>query len=144
MRALKWLNRKTGYRGKYLSFLALLDLAYGYSLLTSPAALTKTDLVLPYKVWGVLWVAAGCVCVAGAFMTVDRVAFACAALVKTAWSGVFFYLAVAGSSPFQRAWVGAVIWLAFAATTLMIASWPEPQPPPTMPPDPVVRQGRAE
>jgi hypothetical protein len=62
-------------------------------------------------------------------------AFVSAALIKTAWSLRYVYLWYLGQ---LNAWLAVVVWLAFAATVIIISSWPEPvriekRPPPRLP-----------
>ena len=117
--------RRAGRRGAFLAFLSLLNWAYGYSLLTAPAVQRRAaDLLLPWTAWGVLWTAMGFVTAAGIFARRDRVSYGAAVTFKTAWGLVQLDLWFGHNVP--RAWVGAVIWLGFAATVLIVAGWPEP------------------
>lgn len=125
--------RRAGRRGAFLAFLALLNWLYGYSLLSSPAAQQRSfDLLLPWTVWGIIWVVMGFVAASGILMTRDRFQFAAAATFKTAWGLVQFDLWFNHGQP--RAWVGGVIWLALAAVVLVVAGWPEPGKVVTVPP----------
>jgi hypothetical protein len=131
----KAIRRRIGRRGVFLLFLALLDGLYGYSFLISPSQVTQgLDLWLSPAGWAAAWLATGAVCAGAAFISRDRLAFGLAALLKAAWGVLQGYLWEAEG--LQRGWVGAVIWLAFAGTVLVIASWPEaleiehPPPPP--------------
>ena len=132
--------RRSGRRGAFLAFLTLLDWAYGYSLLAAPAAQQRADLLLPWTAWGWLWTAMGFVTASGIFIRRDRYAYALAAAFKTAWGAVQLDLWLAGAAP--RAWVGAVIWFAFAAAVWLVGGWPEPGPVITIPPSPPGREPR--
>lgn len=123
--------RVTGRRGLFLIFLALLDLLYGASLWRpAPEAARSPSTwflaqIMPLPWWGMLWLAVGVVCLAGAFARrADRFAYACAGGLKTLWGMVFLLGWAAGV--IERGWVGAVIWLAFACVVVfIIAPWPE-------------------
>ena len=126
--------RRSGRRGAFLAFLTLLDWAYGWSLLTAPAAQQRAaDLLLGWTAWGWIWAATGCVTAAGIFVRRDRVPYALAAALKSAWGLLQLYLWTAGSAP--RGWVGAVIWVGFAAIVLTVAGWPEFPRAPELPPE---------
>lgn len=119
--------RRVGRRGAFLAFLALLDAAYGYSLLeTTPAQQRTLDLLLPWQAWGIIWLATGAVCAAGMMLRTgaDRLAFAAAAALKVCWGAVFIRVWLYDHLP--RGWVTVAIWLAFAAVVLLVSSWPEP------------------
>ena len=116
---------RAGRRGAFLAFLALLNTAVGYSLLTTPAAQRGTmDLLLPWPVWGWVWVAAGVVCAAGVFARRDWWAFTVAAVLMGAWALLSVDLWLVQGQP--RGWVSVVIWVAFALTVRVVAGWPEP------------------
>jgi len=115
---------RIGRRGCVLLFLGLLDALFGYSFLVSPMLSSiKIDYLLPYVVWGWIWVIAGVACLAFCPARVDRVAFALEAAVMSAWGLVSGYIWATQHAP--RLWVSAVIWLAFAGLILIISSWPE-------------------
>lgn len=139
-----WLRCHLGYRGTFLLFLAVLDLAYGWSLwVAPPRQQASADLVLGWHAWGAIWAAAGIVCAAGAPLRRDRFAYTTAAALKAAWASVAVRLWLFGHDP--RAWVGALIWIAFGATVLVISSWPEPVlVPADLPPLPEAEAPEAE
>lgn len=117
--------RRAGRRGAFLAFLAVLDYLYGWSLYTSPLPQQHSlDLLLPWQAWGIAWLTAGGICTAGVLMRRDRVPYAAAVLIKTAWGLLYLSLWLRGT--YYRGWVSAVIWLCFAAAVLVIAGWPEP------------------
>lgn len=115
---------RVGRRGAFLLFLALLDVLYGYSLLVTPPQGPGLHLVLSLDVWGWCWVATGIALLLGAFVKRDRVFFALAAFIKSAWAGAWVSVWVADDF-YPRAWVSVLIWAAFAAAVLVVASWPE-------------------
>ena len=118
--------RRVGRRGAFLAFLAVLDVAYGWSLYVVSPAHRVYDLLLPWQAWGIIWLSVGAVCAIGAVLRTgaDRVAFALAAALKTFWGLVFVRVWLYDHVP--RGWVSVVIWLAFAAVVLLVSSWPEP------------------
>lgn len=116
---------RLGHRGAFLLFLAILDFLYGYSIITEPVpGLGSYDTFLPVPAWGWIWVGVGVICLLRAPFARDRVAYASAAGLKVAWAGLFAHLWLI--QDFPRGWVSVVIWLCFAATVLIISSWPEP------------------
>ena len=126
-RKLRQAARRVGRRGAFLLFLAALDIAYGYSLWVTTAAQRRSlDLLLPWQVWGLIWLATGAVCAIGAVLRTgaDRFAFGLAAALKAAWGAVFVRVWLYDHLP--RGWVSVIIWLAFAAVVLLVSSWPEP------------------
>ena len=120
--------RRAGRRGAFLGFLAVLDLAYGYSLLTATGAQRRQlDLLLPWPAWGWAWVAVGVICAAGALATADRLAFTAAAALKAAWAATWAVVWLIEGIP--RGWVSVVVWGCFALVVLVVSSWPEaPRP----------------
>lgn len=116
--------RRTGHRGAFLLFLAVLDFCYGYSLWAAPPLQRRLDLFLPWPWWGGVWLAAGAVCLAGVLVTRDWLSFTAAAMLKAAWAAVMADTWLEQGVP--RGWVSAVVWACFALTVLVVASWPEP------------------
>jgi hypothetical protein len=104
----------------------VLDVTYGYSLYVTDAPQRVFDLILPWQAWGGVWIGVGAICVAGAFMGTgrDRLAFMAAAALKACWGLLFIRVWLLDAV--TRGWVSVVIWLAFAATVLLISAWPEP------------------
>lgn len=128
--ALRRAATRVGRRGAFLLFLAMLDLVYAYSLLFPAAEAARSASlrfvagVAPLWVWALAWFIPGVLCAVQAFRRSDRAAFAAAMCIKVLWGGLF----VAGSITGQidRAYVGAVVWLAFALVVGLISTWPEP------------------
>ena len=119
----RWLIRRAGRRGASLAFLAMVDVAYGYSLLVAPA-LRAADLLLPRTAWAWIWLAAGGLCLTDMLARWDRVQFTGSAMLMLAWAGINADGWIVHGAPLG--WVSAVVWLAFAAFILVIGSWPEP------------------
>lgn len=124
------LTHQIGRRGSFLAFLFLLDAIYAYSLFfpTTQSLQTPTSVFLlhiaPLWVWGLLWGAAGLVCLFYAFHRNDAPGFAAAMFMKTLWSLTFLLgWLFAGV---ERGYLTATIWGAFAAVCLLISTWPEP------------------
>lgn len=131
--------RRVGRRGAFLLFLALLDFAYGYSLYSAPRALVRsTDLLLSWNAWAVLWLIVGVICLTGVPIRNDKFQYTVSAAFKTAWGLLNVEIWLTRGQP--SAWVAAIIWLAFAATVLLISGWPEP---PIKIPEPVIPPGDA-
>lgn len=120
---------QVGRRGAFLLFLAILDGVYGLALLRQvppPAHGTGSDLLLSPQAWAAIWIGTGIVCAACSVVRRDRVAFTLAAALKTAWAGVATWQWATGRLP--TGWLSGVVWLAFAAVVLIVASWPEVPP----------------
>lgn len=123
--AILLIRRRIGRRGAFLIFLAFLDFVYGYYLVYPPPqapAITRYFPVLPAEFWGGWWIATGVLCIAGAFMRSDRIAYGMAATIKAAWGLRYIYLWYLHA---PLAWVSATIWMIFAGVILVIAGWPE-------------------
>lgn len=125
MNLLKGLVVRIGRRGSFLLFLALLDLIYGYSLVAavSPASLLP-DMGATPLAWGIAWLFVGVVCFVEAFLTVDRLAFTLAVLLKFLW-GTAMLASWMLTTTNPHGWLSAAIWLAFAGVTSIISYWPE-------------------
>jgi hypothetical protein len=115
---------RVGRRGSFLIFLALLDLLFGYSLLTPAGPQGEVDLYLPEDAWAWIWIGVGVVCLFSAFVKSDRIAFTLAATLLIMWSGLMAIIWHVDRIP--RGWVSAVIFFAFGIVCLIVSSWPEP------------------
>ena len=128
---------RAGRRGAFLLFLAVLDGLYGYSLLVTPSPQRAQDFLLPWEAWAGIWLGTGAVCLSGVFARRDKAQFTAAVTLKLAWGLLYAQLWLAGAVP--RAWVAALVWLAFAAAVFLVSGWPEPvritRPPDPDPPD---------
>ena len=121
MKLMTKLRNRIGHRGAFLLFLALLDFLYGWSLLVVPAPELKH--VLPFHVWGFIWIAGGVACLIGAFLRMDRIPYGVAATVKAGWAMAWVKIWVFNDIP--RAWVSVAIWAAFAGLVVIVSTWPE-------------------
>lgn len=125
MLALRKITYKVGRRGSYLLFLALLDFLFGYSLMTTPAVEARlTDLILPYKVWGVIWIIVGAFCLWQAFVKLDRLAYSLSVTLSAIW-GVVMLISWYHSQIDPNGWITGVIFLAFGLLTGIVSYWPE-------------------
>lgn len=116
-------RRQVGRRGLFLAFLAILDVIYGYFVLNPPPGSPGQYYpLLPEDTWGILWLVTGTACALGIFTRRDRIPYTMGALMMTAWGLRYAYLWYLGIA---YAWVSTAVWLAFAFTIVVIASWPE-------------------
>jgi hypothetical protein len=120
-----WLIRHAGRRGAFLFFLAILDVCYGYALLSkSVAALnSQPDFFLSLHSWGWAWLALAAVCATGVLMRRDIAQYTAAAFLKAAWGAL--YADAWLIQHYAQDWISAVVWLSFGLTVLLIAGWPE-------------------
>lgn len=125
MKNIKRLLWRIGHRGAFLLFLSLLDLLYGFSLLSSARAAQHVDLTLGWNVWGYIWIAVGVVLLIGAFTKEDRIPYAVAATIKAAWATVWVKIWLFSHPHVPLSWVSAVIWGAFSAIVVIVSTWPE-------------------
>jgi len=116
--------RRSGRRGAFLAFLAVLDLTYGYSLYVTAAPARAFDLFLPWEAWGGIWMAVGVLCLTQILARRDRVAFTAAAMLKGGWAVLFADVWIFQHS--ARGWTAVVVWAAFAGAVLIVSGWPEP------------------
>jgi len=126
-RAITYLGR----RGASLLFFALVFVVTGWSYLNLPASFngrgTNFELMLellPLHAWGIIWIAAGIICVFGSVIKLfDYLAFFLGSAVLTIWG---FGLAVLGlMNRGTHPYLGAVIYVAFAVFMIVISGWPE-------------------
>ena len=114
-----------GYRGAVLLFLAILDFLYGYSLIADPSVpLLHINLVIPLHVWFYVWIGIGVFLLTGVLTKYDRIHFALAVFLKSAWASAWLYVFI--FQHFPRAWISVIIWATFAILIIIISFWPEP------------------
>jgi hypothetical protein len=120
------LGHRTGRRGAFLLFLAVLDLCYGYALTVMAVAPLKhaPSYLLPVHVWGWIWIGTGAVCASGVFMARDWPQFTVAAAMQATWGLLWADLWIVQGVP--GGWVSITVWLSFGLTTVLIGGWPEP------------------
>src|SRR5260221_11276342 len=119
----RWLIRRAGRRGASLAFLAMVDVAYGYSLLVAPA-LRAADLLLPRTAWAWIWLAAGGLCLTGVLARWDRVQFTGSAMLMLAWAGINADGWIVHGAPLG--WGSAGGGAGVAAVILLLGSRPGP------------------
>jgi hypothetical protein len=123
-------GHRLGRRGGALLFFAMLDLFYFFNLMF-PSKLARSSgtfvflaTVVPLWTWALLWGVVGVVCLVCAFRRRDQVGFSAAIGLKVLWGlvcmGAWWWGGV------ERAYVTAVVWLAFAGLVGILAGWPEP------------------
>lgn len=129
MKPIRLTWHRLGRRGCSMLFFALLDLVYGWSIAAAPAETRAQSgyryitSLLPAHAWAALWITVGLICLACAGAVQDRLGFACAAALKTAWGLVYVVGWVTHNIP--RGYASAAIWLAAGAWVLIISTWPE-------------------
>lgn len=128
-RAWLWLVHRVRRRGAALLFFAFLDFVYGLQMVTADHELKGIALykwagtIAPLQVWGTGWLMVGGICLVCAFRARDRVGFAAAAIVKSAWGVMSVFGWLVGDVP--RGQVSAVLWIVFAGFVLVVSTWPE-------------------
>lgn len=122
---IQWVRWHAGRRGAFLAFLTVLDIAYGWALLTMSVAPLKhsPDFFLPLHVWGFIWIGTGLFCLSGIFLRFDRIHYTAAAMLKAAWGLLYLDLQLEGTA--HQAWVSVTVWIAFAFIVMLVAGWPE-------------------
>lgn len=134
--------QRLGRRGLFLLLVAAVQAAYGAGLLAAaghpsravhwwPASLGQLG-GIPLDAWGILWVTIGALCLAGAWTTADRYAYAAAELLSTGWAAFALQRWMTAREP--GSWALAVIYGGIAAGILIVSGWPEPRKPPGPPP----------
>jgi hypothetical protein len=124
------LHWKLGHRGRILLVLAVVDFAYGYSLIgPSSEALALAATIwrqhyAPLWVWGMGWLITGAIMAVSAFVLRDAIGYAAAIVWKILWSLTTLSSWMFGGV--DRGWLGAVTWLVVAAMVWDISGWPEP------------------
>lgn len=129
-RVARRLGRALGRRGTILLSYGTVWSLYGYAQVVSPApdqrGLGLATQLLPLTVWGWLWVTAGLLAIAAAFMPQggDWFGFVGLALIVLPW--VISYLATWILGDFPRGWVAAAVWAVIAVPVIVVAGWREP------------------
>src|SRR4051812_40271372 len=123
-------GRRIGRRGAILLILAIVDVAYGLSLMAPPpdsigeAATVWRQHYAPLWVWGMGWLVIAVILIVSAFLRDDRLGYAAAIGWKIAWSVSTLASWVIGGVP--RGWVSSIIWGVVAGMIVVIGGWPEP------------------
>lgn len=132
-RVARRLGRALGRRGAILLSYGTVWSLYGYAQVTSPApdqrGLALATQMLPLTAWGWMWVTAGLLAIAAAFMPqgADWFGFVGLALIVLPW--VISYLATWLLGDFPRGWVAAAVWTVIAVPVIVVAGWREPPRP---------------
>ena len=130
------IRHQIGRRGAILLILALIDFAYGGSLvapsdeLASSSATMWRQHIAPIWAWGAAWLVVGVILFVSAFLRNDAIGYAAAIGWKIIWAATTLASWAFGGVP--RGWVATIIWAVFGGMIWVIAEWPEPTlPPPT-------------
>lgn len=119
----------SGYRGRALLILGVLDSVYALGLTLAACGKTPTPAfqfaseALPGWLLALCWWVVAGLCFAYAFRLRDALAWSAAIFVKVFWgvlSGVGWLL---GEIP--RGYIAVGIWWAFASLVWLISTWPE-------------------
>jgi lysylphosphatidylglycerol synthetase-like protein (DUF2156 family) len=116
-----WLRARVGHRGLFLATLGLYDLFFGVYL--AAGGNLEHHLLLNGRVWGWIWIVTALALFAGALVRRDRLFFAAAVFIKTAWALEYVRLTFTVET---HVWPRAAFWFAFALLVLGVSAWPEP------------------
>lgn len=129
-RAARRLARMLGRRGAILLSYGTVWGLYGYGLLVSPPiqqpGLNLATNLLPLHAWGGLWITAGLIALASAWLPqgVDWFGFLALPLIVLPWMLSYFTSWLQGEFP--RGWIASAVWAAIAVPVLVVAGWREP------------------
>jgi|1185.fasta_scaffold220807_2 hypothetical protein len=122
-------GRRIGRRGAILLILAVVDVAYGLSLMAPPpdsvgsAATVWRQHYAPLWVWGTGWLVIAAILIVSAFLRDDRFGYAAAIGWKIVWALTTLTSWIIGGVP--RGWVQSIIWAVFAGMIVVDAGRPE-------------------
>ncbi|MEW2578332.1 hypothetical protein [Streptomyces syringium] len=142
--AARWLSRHLGRRGTVLLILGIGKVCWGAGFIVtpqpSPQGVSLLTDVAPLHCWAWLWVAAGLVTGASAFVRVGRdgLGFIAALIPPTVWATAYMVGAVTGE--FARG-VFVAIWYLTAHVGVIL--WASAVPEHSVPPAARCRKGRA-
>lgn len=120
---LDFLRYRVGHRGAFLLFLTLLDLLYGFAMVTNQVSDVPITF-LSWHEWGMLWMAAGVFIFTGVASKVDKAQYTVAIILKTAWAAAL--IVDSWDNHIVGGWVDAAVWGMVVAVVFLISSWPEP------------------
>lgn len=132
-RIVRRLGSLLGRRGAFLIAFGAVWTLIGYGQISAPPPDQRgLHLLLdrvPLEVWGWLWITAGVVAIASAFLPQgsDRFAFLALPLIVTPW--VVSYLVAWWQGTFPRGWIAAALYGGLAIGILVVAGWREPPRP---------------
>ena len=118
-----------GRRGAILLSYGTVWALYGYGVLIAPRqnliGLELALQLLPQAVWGWLWITAGLIALASAWLPqgVDWPGFLALPLIVLPWMTSYLAAWIQGDNP--RGWVAAAVWAAIAVPVLVVAGWRE-------------------
>lgn len=124
------MKARLGRRGTFLLLLAVIDVAYGYSLIGPSAEASTSSAVIwrqhfaPTLVWGGGWLLVGAILIVSAFMQHDAFGYATAIGWKILWSLMALLSWAFGDV--DRGWVLAVIFGVFGGMVAVVSGWSEP------------------
>jgi hypothetical protein len=114
---------RIGRRGAALLSFTLVDIIWGYGLLTAPRPLMPfyawVDAIFPLPLWAAVWWLVAAICLFYAFRVHDTVGFMAAVALKVAWGLTALFGWIAGA--IDRGYLSTAYWLIFAAFVFLIA-----------------------
>lgn len=122
--------RVLGRRGTILLSYGTVWSLVGYAQLVTPQprqpGLHLALALLPMHAWGWLWITAGLIALASAWMPqgLDWPGFLALPLIALPWWLSYLVAWIQGTFP--RGWVAAAVWAAIAVPVLVVAGWREP------------------
>jgi lysylphosphatidylglycerol synthetase-like protein (DUF2156 family) len=121
---MRWarLRARVGHRGLFLATLGLYDLFFGWYL--ASGGNLEHQLLLNHRAWGWIWIGTAIALFCGAFTRRDRLYFAWAVFIKTAWALEYVRLTFTAET---HVWPRAAYWLALALLVTVVSAWPEPR-----------------
>jgi hypothetical protein len=120
-------KRRMGFRGSYLGLLALGFFFYGMGLVLGYKPTFLQAYGIPTETFGVCWIVAAVIVNTGVWRDQDRTQFAFAELAMSFWA---LLLATHWAAPYG--WAAAVSWAIPTCLTLLVSSWPDPDPRPRL------------
>lgn len=125
-------THRIGWRGDVLLTLAVLDVCYGWTLITATPSVLDSNttfrwinsLPIPLAAFGVLWWVVAVVCTVAAFQRDDRFGWGAAAGIKVLWG----LLCLAGWAVDTVSLGSVAIWLCYARVVWRVSGWTEHDP----------------
>ncbi len=122
--------KHVGRRGVALLTFGVVDLAMSYSLMYKaifPPLVNSVNAIdsIPggAHVWSPIWLISGIICIAQAFMRVDKVGFTVTSGIKFAWASGLIAVWLSGLA--KGAWVSGLTWAVIAIFIVITAAAPE-------------------
>lgn len=103
-RAARWLRWRLGRRGAFLAFMGIGKICWGIGLIVTPPATQGLELltdIAPLHCWAWVWILAGAVAFASAWVRFgrDAIGFLAASVPPTLWAFVYGWAALLGHYP---------------------------------------------